>query len=531
MRSSIRFRLRHLRKHRDNSYLHHQPHRSFAIYGVGEGWTGALTRQHIFETIPGQFDEETIDYNVEGEMSGDDGGEGKSLGWLSPSSSSRPVLVYPHDDVRHASVGWGVSAFLDSQGALRIVGRPHDLVSLLRLNRMPRLLQRWINRNRDTSDTTPVGSVISNLIGWATGSLSDVPEAKETWKIAEKFSLLDDWTKVDVGNNKMVGADTRIKQIACGPGVIAMIAECGSLYTMGLNNRGQCGNGTISNNIWTPQPVRGLSMTTLPIGGGDKISDDAAAEQDQPVVQVCLGFQHGYALSKEGRVYSWGKASRGQLGRVVDADQDPWARPIKLDNDTQRVVEIGAGFHHGALLTHDNKVFVWGKNMVRNRNVDEDDSNDDDDDGDEEESAGTANLVDARKPQQVLGLPKTLDNKSMKVERISCGSHHTAMLMEDGSIFGVGIASDEPVPLLDPVELIPSGVLDLPIRHFEAHHDRTTVIDNKGMVYQVHLWNDETLRDYAYFTPSYVDSLLDQGHSIRSIHRGWRHTIIVTEDN
>mmetsp|Transcript_26321 Transcript_26321/g.72327 ORF Transcript_26321/g.72327 Transcript_26321/m.72327 type:complete len:484 (+) Transcript_26321:747-2198(+) len=166
---------------------------------------------------------------------------------------------------------------------------------------------------------------------------------------------------------------------------------------------------------------------------------------------------------------------------------------------------------------------------------DEDDSNDDNDndndDGDEEESAGTANLVDARKPQQVLGLPKTLDNKSMKVERISCGSHHTAMLMEDGSIFGVGIASDEPVPLLDPVELIPSGVLDLPIRHFEAHHDRTTVIDNKGMVYQVHLWNDETLRDYAYFTPSYVDSLLDQGHSIRSIHRGWRHTIIVTEDN
>ena len=103
--------------------------------------------------------------------------------------------------------------------------------------------------------------------------------------------------------------------------------------------------------------------------------------------------------------------------------------------------------------------------------------------------------------------------------------------MDDGSIFGIGIASDAPVPILHPVELIPSGVLELPIRHFEAHHDRTTVIDSSGLVYQVHLWKDKTLQDYAYFTPSYVDSLIDQDQTIKSIHRGWRHTIIVTEDS
>jgi len=524
-----------LSRHYGDSYLHHHHRRSFAIYGVGEGWTGALTRQHIFKTIPGQFDEEAIDYSSEEETTSASESDGKSLQWFSPSSSSRPVLIYSHDDVQHATVGWGVSAFLDTQGTLRIVGRPHDLVSLLRLNRMPGSLRRWINRNHDTSATTPVGNMISNLIGWATGSLSDIPEKKETWKIAEKFSLLDDWTKVEINNNNKIGKrsskfDTRIKQLACGPGFLAIIAECGSLYTMGVNNRGQCGTGTITNNIWTPQPVRGLSVTSVKIGGGDKISDDIASAQDQPIVQVCLGFQHGYALSKEGQVYSWGKASRGQLGRVVDSDQDPWARPIKIDNDTQRVVQIGAGFHHGALLTEDNNVFIWGKNMNRNSN-EKDSIGDDDDDDEQQQSKETSDIIDERKPQQVLGLPKTIDNKSMKVESISCGSHHTAMLMEDGSIFGVGIASDEPIPLLDPVELIPSGVLDLPIRHFEAHHDRTSVIDNKGMVYQVHLWNDATLRDYAYFTPSYVDTLLDQGQTVQSIHRGWRHTIIVTQNS
>ena len=265
-------------------------------------------------------------------------------------------------------------------------------------------------------------------------------------------------------------------------------------------------------------------MSSLPIGGSDKISDKIASDQDQPIVQVALGFQQGYALSKEGQVYSWGKASRGQLGRVVDSDQDPWARPIRMDGNHHRVVEISAGFHHGALRTEDDKLFIWGKNMSR------DAGNCSNHDCDKEpKSIGTADLLDARKPEQILGLPITDDNEPMSVQRISCGSHHTAILMEDGSVFALGIASDEAMPMLDPIELVPSGVLNLPIRYFEAHHDRTSIVDNKGTVYQVHLWNDETLRDYAYFTPFYVDTLLDQGQKIRSIHRGWRHTIIVTE--
>jgi alpha-tubulin suppressor-like RCC1 family protein len=131
---------------------------------------------------------------------------------------------------------------------------------------------------------------------------------------------------------------------------------------------------------------------------------------------------------------------------------------------------------------------------------------------------------DALKPEPVRGLPERA-----KVVRISCGSHHTAMLLEDGTVWAIGVSSDEAVPVLDPVELIPAGVLELPLRQFEAHHDRTTLIDKHGSVYQVHLWKDEILREYAYFTPPYIDALWDQGHSIQSIHRGWRHTIIVTK--
>jgi hypothetical protein len=178
------------------------------------------------------------------------------------------------------------------------------------------------------------------------------------------------------------------------------------------------------------------------------------------------------------------------------------------------VVQIGSGHHHGALLTDDHKVYIWGKNMSR-------------DGGDQ--SARETKTRDAWKPEHLVGLPHNEAGEAIRVQRISCGSHHTSILLEDGSIFAVGIASDEAEPILEPVELIPSGILELPIRHFEAHHDRTTVIDNLGHVFQVHLWKDETLREYAYFTPSYVDTLLDQGQTITHIHRGWRHTIILTK--
>ena len=37
--------------------------RSFAVYAMGDGWTGALGHEHIRDVIPGHFDEEHEDIN------------------------------------------------------------------------------------------------------------------------------------------------------------------------------------------------------------------------------------------------------------------------------------------------------------------------------------------------------------------------------------------------------------------------------------------------------------------------------------
>jgi hypothetical protein len=246
--NNVLFRFCH-RRVSISSPHHHHYRRSMAIYAVGEGWTGAMRRENILKKIPGHFDEEVSeegwktsattarsdsDTTTSSDISTNNDNESSNLfsSLSSSSSSSSPVLIYQHDDLQQATVGWGNSAILDTQGVLRIVGRSHDLVSLLRLNRMPGFLQRWVNRNHDTSATTPIGGMISTLIGFANGSVNNSPEQNETWKIAEKYSLLDDWTKISINNNsnnKNSVADNRIKQVACGPGFLAVIGEAGTL--------------------------------------------------------------------------------------------------------------------------------------------------------------------------------------------------------------------------------------------------------------------------------------------------------------
>jgi alpha-tubulin suppressor-like RCC1 family protein len=229
-------------------------------------------------------------------------------------------------------------------------------------------------------------------------------------------------------------------------------------------------------------------------------SPSSLVEQEEPIIQVALGLQHAYALSsKSGHLYSWGKAGRGQLGREANTDQASTARPLMSG-----VVLVSSGMHHGACLTHDNQVYMWGRNMT----VDDDEK-----------------PQDVRLPVKVRGLPS-----GKQVVKLSCGSHHTSVLLEDGSVYAFGIAADINVPILEPIQLVPPGVLEMPLRQFESHHDRTTVIDKGGHVHQVHLWKDEGLREFSMFTPSWVDSLLDKQQSILSVHRGWLHTIIVTED-
>jgi len=198
-----------------------------------------------------------------------------------------------------------------------------------------------------------------------------------------------------------------------------------------------------------------------------------------------------------------------------------------LTKDEAKVKIISAGLNHSAGVTESNHAWVWGKNV---KNVRKSDANGKNIlDGLLSEKLA----IDSNRPFQIQGLPQNL-----KIVDLSCGSHHTAILMEDGSVYGTGIATDTVKPIVESVvEMVPPGFIDMPVRQFASHFDRTSVVGRGGkQVLELQLWSTDELRKKAVFEPAWVEELLindecgeKDKNSIRMIHRGWLQTLVITE--
>lgn len=475
---------RALSRHQQLQHQHQQLQQhlrkcNMSVYAIGEGWTGALGGAHLRAVVPGHNDENTEDLTHD------------------------PVLVYS-GNVKQISSGWGHTLLIDQRtGLLNVVGRPHDFPTLLRLRRLPQFMRLW--------STEAIFSGREGFEGWLIGKLVGETDTDttmtSTWDFAKKYCTVFDFTAMPLPNGALP------VQIHAGAGLSAVLGSDGILYSFGLNSRGQCGTGRWSNNQWEPTMVVGL--TTQP--------DCSLDAPEHPVKSASLGFQSGVALNDRGRVFTWGKGHRGQLGVDLGDDEDTsdcarWIRSL-LHDETQDdpsgdpmlrdfcATHVASGLHHGAMVLDTNQVYVWGKHQSP-PSVD---------------SKPGSKAEDAELPILVQGLP------DLKILDVSCGSHHTALLMEDGSIWAFGLATDDMTPLHTPVQLCAPGMLQLPVRQFEAHFDRTTVVDANRDVYQMNLWNAPDLQEHAVFSPTWLDLFTNQ--RIQSVHRGWLYTLVVTEDD
>lgn len=459
-----------------------QARRHMAVYVMGDGWTGALGTGSLTQVLPGHDDE----YEEEHDCS------------LDP-----PVCVYK-GNVKSAAAGWGHSALITCDNKLLVCGRPHDFSALLRLKRLPAFMRNYaVNHALRYNETGQQADTLAgNVVSWMMGE-EDGP--KGPWSDAKRNSILPEYIHMNMPHEEVPS------EVVASAGLTAVLTETGRLYTFGLNHRGQCGVGKMSNNIWTPERVMGLSTEFADTGR-------ASLQQEFPVKKVALGLQHGLALDTEGHLFVWGKGERGQLGIQEQTTLECASRVIKWRLPSQdgrqhwasdlRATKIAAGLNHAAAVTEENLVFVWGKNVAEAK---------------AQEDLGKP-AVDALAPILVRGLPA---NKA--VLDIACGSHHTAVLLEDGSVWAVGIATDTSRPLFEAVELIPPGMVDVPCSFFGAHFDRTTVIGKDGtQVLQVNLWSDEELREQAVFSPAWMEYFDDK--RIQSVHRGWLHTLIITKE-
>jgi hypothetical protein len=196
--------------------------------------------------------------------------------------------------------------------------------------------------------------------------------------------------------------------------------------------------------------------------------------------------------------------------------------PLLTPNDS-KIRLISAGMNFSFAVTESNLPYIWGKNCIPNPRYD----------GESINLRGKP-VLDSTYPRYVPGLP---DGRIVKV---ACGTHHAAVLLEDGSVHAVGVATDRPVPMWNEfVEILPASVVDVSsLISFTAGFDRTFIVygDELGsrQVVEIQLWSEEEMRLNGSVRPSWVDWLEESEDGsrkkVKEVRRGWMHTVIITEE-
>ncbi len=144
---------------------------------------------------------------------------------------------------------------------------------------------------------------------------------------------------VGVGHGADRGNATVVK-VACGAFHNLALTSSGAVFSWGINDYGQLGNGTTSNSK-VPILVEGL--------------------QDVAIRDIACGGWHSVAISEAGEVFAWGRGEYGRLG-LGDKSGASKLRPTKVEGlDGHCVVEASCGGTHTLVVTDEGRIFVWGR--------------------------------------------------------------------------------------------------------------------------------------------------------------------------
>lgn len=179
--------------------------------------------------------------------------------------------------------------------------------------------------------------------GYHTGCLTDDKKAL-TWGLGLQGRLGHGDTQ-DVFTPKLIEslAGLPIREISCGGHHTAALLTTGKLYMFGGGAFGKLGFGS-KEDVLIPKLLEGPM-------------------EDVQVSRVSLGSQHSAAVTKCGRVYTWGQG--GRLGHMFNGPEHDFLLPKRVSSLEQAViVDISCGNSHTVALSDVGDVYTWG--MTRN---------------------------------------------------------------------------------------------------------------------------------------------------------------------
>ena len=404
----------------------------------------------------------------------------------------REVQVLASNKVVQVGAGWAHSAAITADGRLFTWGRTHDMRSALSLIKMLHAggMSAWLARaitsagGRSGVESLEPTEVDLGIDGEG-GEAADVVEGKYR-------------------------NPARAIAVACGGALTAVVTEAGEVRCMGMNHYGQCGVGHDDARVWHPEPVLGLGK--------------------ELATSVAVGFQHGLLLTSSGRVFSWGKGERGQLGRGVGARRQTTAHAVPLQvadgahkqgDAAPKAIKIGAGFGTSTALMSDGTVLVWGKMLSLQEEEDEDIATSDVGNDDPENIFSAGSKLRRFRDQMT---PRIVEFDG-KVTDFACSQFHTCYRTDDGRLWltgvrrhvGIGGVGDaESMLQHTPLEVPLTGTaLEVCDFTLACGFDTSLAITNDGDVYE---WDwDLEVRPYTPTVPAKLDDICV----------GWKHALAV----